>query len=260
MTSFEMDHLDDDQKQRLLLESRYKPIFDRHEHEGGVPLKSLRQEMEEVGGSKLPRGKMELLLRRADEYQDGKLEFGEFIRIMTAETGDRQLTAFQKLLKISLNGVIPRNAQKKRMEYYLDHYNCCPPPLFMIFISLAEIGVFVFYAIELKGMGVETTASSGFPWYSPLIYKPQRRYEAWRFLTYMFIHVGYLHLVFNLIMQLMLGLPLEMVHKWWRVGFVYSLGVVAELEGDDTRMPRWSGGIYQQCSSKIDTHPGPRWG
>lgn len=34
------------------------------------------------------------------------------------------------------------------------------------------------------------------------------------------------HVLFNSIVQLTLGLPLEMVHKFWRVGIVYLGGVV----------------------------------
>lgn len=43
----------------------------------------------------------------------------------------------------------------------------------------------------------------------------------------MFMHVGYIHLIFNLIFQLLLGIPLELVHKWWRLSIVYFLGVIA---------------------------------
>jgi len=35
------------------------------------------------------------------------------------------------------------------------------------------------------------------------------------------------HLLSNLILQLLIGIPLEMVHKFWRVGIVYTLGVIA---------------------------------
>ena len=35
------------------------------------------------------------------------------------------------------------------------------------------------------------------------------RWEAWRFLTYGLVHVGYLHLLSNCCVQLMLGVPLE---------------------------------------------------
>jgi len=31
----------------------------------------------------------------------------------------------------------------------------------------------------------------------------------------------------NLVFQLLLGIPLELVHKFWRVGLVYCLGVIA---------------------------------
>ena len=73
----------------------------------------------------------------------------------------------------------------------------------------------------------DVTASSGVPFNSPLIYLPTKRYQAWRFLSYMFIHNGYVHLIFNCVLQLALGALLELVHKFWRVGIVYLLGVIA---------------------------------
>ncbi|VDQ17103.1 unnamed protein product [Trichobilharzia regenti] len=72
----------------------------------------------------------------------------------------------------------------------------------------------------------DVTASSGVPFNSILIYNPVKRHEAWRFLTYMFIHSGYMHLIFNCLLQVVLGLLLELVHKFWRVGLVYLLGVI----------------------------------
>ena len=36
---------------------------------------------------------------------------------------------------------------------------------------------------------------------SLLIYNPERRQEAWRFLTYQFVHVNMEHIVFNTLMQ-----------------------------------------------------------
>jgi len=37
---------------------------------------------------------------------------------------------------------------------------------------------------------------------------------------------SYGHIISNLVFQLLLGIPLEMVHKFWRVGLVYCLGVI----------------------------------
>jgi membrane associated rhomboid family serine protease len=45
---------------------------------------------------------------------------------------------------------------------------------------------------------------------SSLIYNPYRRWEAWRFLTYSLSHVGYIHIISNIIVQLALGNPLEL--------------------------------------------------
>lgn len=53
-----------------------------------------------------------------------------------------------------------------------------------------QIVVFIVYAEEQKSRGVATTATTGVPLYSPLLYKPDRRYEAWRFVTYMLLHQG----------------------------------------------------------------------
>lgn len=67
----------------------------------------------------------------------------------------------------------------------------------------------------------------GTPLYSWLIYRPDRRYEIWRFVSYMLLHVGWFHLGFNLLIQLLLGLPLEMIHGAARIAAIYLAGVLA---------------------------------
>lgn len=62
---------------------------------------------------------------------------------------------------------------------------------------------------------------------SPLTYCPEKREEAWRFISYMLVHAGVQHIVGNLFMQIILGIPLEMVHKGLRVGLVCLAGVLA---------------------------------
>ena len=47
---------------------------------------------------------------------------------------------------------------------------------------------------------------------SRLIFDPDRRNEIWRYFTYMLIHSGLFHAIFNISIQLVLGIPLEMVH------------------------------------------------
>ena len=38
---------------------------------------------------------------------------------------------------------------------------------------------------------------------------------------------SYLHIVYNVISQLLFGFPLEMVHSWWRTAIIYLTGVTA---------------------------------
>ena len=59
---------------------------------------------------------------------------------------------------------------------------------------------------------------------SPLIFDPDARSELWRFLTYQYLHAGLPHLLGNVIMQLLIGIPLEMVHGTLRVGIIYTVG------------------------------------
>nr|VZI38829.1 unnamed protein product [Spirometra erinaceieuropaei] len=117
-------------------------------------------------------------------------------------------------------------------QSYLEAYNCRPPPIFIPLIVLAQIGVFIYYAVELNKRAVseplnQLTMISGFPYFSPLYFDPRRRREVWRFLSYFLVHQGIWHLLFNCIATLIFGLLIEWVHKFWRVAPVYLTGVLA---------------------------------
>ena len=61
---------------------------------------------------------------------------------------------------------------------------------------------------------------------STMILDPKKREDVWRYLTYQFLHAGFPHIFGNLLMQLFLGIPLELVHGTIRVGIVYTGGVM----------------------------------
>lgn len=90
------------------------------------------------------------------------------------------------------------------------------------------------------------------------IYNPHLRSEAWRFVTYMFVHVGIMHIMMNLIIQIFLGVALELVHCWWRVALVYVAGVAAGSMGTSIASPQIylagaSGGVYALITAHIAT-------
>ena len=55
----------------------------------------------------------------------------------------------------------------------------------------------------------------------------KRDHEAWRLLAYQFVHAGYAHLAANVSLQLLFGLPIELVHGPLRVAATYVAGVAA---------------------------------
>lgn len=68
----------------------------------------------------------------------------------------------------------------------------------------------------------------------------------------------YVHIVVNLAFQLLLGLPLEMVHKWWRVSLLYFAGVIAgslatSITDPWVRLAGASGGVYSLLTAHIAT-------
>ena len=79
-----------------------------------------------------------------------------------------------------------------RQKEYLAEYNCRPPPLFIPLVTLVEIGVFLVYAFLTREQDEDPVSwNTGVPRSSPFMYCPKRRYEAWRYLSYMLLHQGY---------------------------------------------------------------------
>ena len=51
----------------------------------------------------------------------------------------RQLTRFQRIVRGTVSTVVPKNASRGDVDSYVEAYNCCPPPLFIPIISVAEV-------------------------------------------------------------------------------------------------------------------------
>lgn len=148
------------------------------------------------------------------------------------------------------------NHEKEDSLRYLDEYSCKPPPLLMIALSLSQIGVFIYESVLLSDLG-QTVGPNG-PVYiqGVLLFNPNKKHEVWRFLTYMFVHSGYFHITFNVLIQLMLGVPLEMVHRWWRILLIYLSGVllgslVVSITDPLVYLVGGSGGVYALIAAHL---------
>ncbi|CAL1687014.1 unnamed protein product [Lasius platythorax] len=114
------------------------------------------------------------------------------------------------------------------------------------------LGFFTYYTVAMG----EVNPSGPVPIDSVFIYRPDKRLELWRFAFYMFLHAGWLHLLFNLGVQVVVGLPLEMVHGSLRIAAVYMAGVLAGSLGTsvfdtDVYLVGASGGVYALLAAHL---------
>ncbi|XP_039199560.1 rhomboid-related protein 3-like isoform X3 [Crotalus tigris] len=169
-------------------------------------------------------------------------------KALLEETG---LSLSQRLIRHVAYETLPREIDRK---WYYDSYTCCPPPWFMIAITIVEVAFFLYNGVVLDRFVLQVTH----PFYlkNSLLYHPQLRAQAWRYLTYIFMHAGIEHLGLNVVLQLLVGVPLEMVHGATRIGFVYFAGVVAgslAVSIADMTAPvvGSSGGVYALISAHL---------
>ena len=117
-----------------------------------------------------------------------------------------------------------------------------------------QIGVFMYDYITVNSQ--KELYSTSIPSESVLIYRPDRRLQIWRFLTYMVLHANWFHLGFNVIVQLLYGLPLEMAHGSARIAIIYMAGVLAGSLGtsvidSEVYLVGASGGVYALLAAQL---------
>lgn len=82
-----------------------------------------------------------------------------------------QRPRLHRLIRYAALAVVPKSARQSVIARYLEEYNCMPPPVFIIIISLIEVAFFIYYCVVLE----EVSAIGPVPWQSSLIYNPCRR-------------------------------------------------------------------------------------
>ncbi|XP_046660850.1 protein rhomboid isoform X1 [Homalodisca vitripennis] len=216
--------------------------------------------------------KRDILAERAQDRRTTAITFQDFVNVMSGKRSrsfkcavhhrDREVSSendfhvlleepplFRRMVQIIADEFLTEERDRK---YYADNYTCYPPPFFILFVTVVELGFFSYYTIS----NGEINPSGPVPIDSVFIYRPDKRLELWRFFFYMVLHAGWLHLLFNLLVQLLVGLPLEMVHGSLRIGTVYMAGVLAGSLGTsvfdtDVYLVGASGGVYALLAAHL---------
>jgi len=192
----------------------------------------------------IPGNQLARLLSEYDENKDGYIDVQEFEKLVqNQENNPRPEVA--KLL------------QSLKTAAFAEVYKLWPPPIFLLLVSLFQVILFCIHAHHLRVQhGLEITWNEPAPQCSMLIYNPYRRREAWRYLSYALVHSGMGHIGLNLVIQLFVGLPLEMSHGSLRIGIVYMCGVVGGSLATSSFDPNMylvgaSGGVYSLIAAHL---------
>ena len=206
-----------------------------------------RTELEDQLG--ISWNKVRDIIRRSDRDRDGIILYKDFLDTVKQYRLNTEQAS-------TLKSIVCAFA-------YAEEFTCVPPRWFMIAITIIETCFFAFHAYHLpKVHNLPMTWDGPVPYCSALIYNPKRRWEAWRYVTYMFVHIGFSHYVFNMIMQILVGVALEMQQEGWqgslRVMAVYLAGVLAGSLGTSLSDPRTyiagaSGGCYALIAAHLAT-------
>ncbi|XP_066293016.1 rhomboid-related protein 2-like [Branchiostoma lanceolatum] len=239
----------------LAIEDKWKPLFDKYDldRDGVISVQRFLRVLRhrDMAGD-IDAHRLNLVQDLLQQDEMGNISFQQFVNIMSSkrrnsfrsavlsrdrclnngnvssyqlvQPDDQPKTCFQKSVHRVAKEVLTEESDRK---IYSDYYSCFPPPLLMIILSLVQLGFFVYYAATWDSLSAAGWLSGPVPEDSPFIYNPDKRVQIFRFFTYIVLHAGVEHLVFNLAVQLLLGVPLEMIHGTFRVGAVYLAGALA---------------------------------
>ncbi|XP_035793364.1 uncharacterized protein LOC118467221 isoform X2 [Anopheles albimanus] len=162
-------------------------VFEKYDSNGNGYLSrsELRRLIREHKCPDIPKEVVRVVLTNSDENNDGRLDFEEFYKLSTEHP-----YIFRDFCIRYCRAVVPRRTPIIGDETdgeYESSMKLWPPPLTMIIFSIMEV---IFFVVDIVKTDNQNGTSTHGPMASSFIYNPNLRYEVWRFLTYMFVHIG----------------------------------------------------------------------
>lgn len=105
-------------------------------------------------------------------------------------------------------------------------------PIFLVVESAISFGLWLAFSLQAGGWSSLSNEPAGldslWPGQSDMVIHRDchdMRLDTWRWLTYQFTHASLQHVCMNIILNLIVGIPLEGFHGHFRVSIIFNIGV-----------------------------------
>ncbi|XP_066251880.1 rhomboid-related protein 2-like [Euwallacea similis] len=234
-------------------ESHYRWIFDQldTDRDGLIHLKQLRA-FDESQRHLLPKNRIDDVIHALDDNKDVTFNFDQFFKLVDY-FNNRENQSLSSVLRyigtlISRTSTNLNTSTNPADEPNRSIFLC----IVMIGLSVCQIAFFLADRVPYTNWNIIENGSISMLF----IFEHTKRYQIWRFFTYMLIHVGYMDLFVNLCVQLLLGTYLQKVHGWCKTSILYFAGVLSGSmlsSSTDiwTRLAGVSGGVYALLTAHL---------
>ncbi|XP_033108660.1 rhomboid-related protein 3-like [Anneissia japonica] len=240
-------------------DEKWKPLFEKFDvnGDGKISMEAFQVILYKYGlKESIDPHKLSVLESTIEENIGGYIGYHEFLNIMNEKrslsfslavrtrlndcvsghlyqfTTESHMTRWQYCLKLIGNEFLTNDNDRAN---FTSNFRWCLPPVLIICMCLIEIGFYVYSCVLVKQ---DFNLMVGpVPKESILIFNPSKKIQLWRFFTYFVFHAGLEHLIFSLVFQLLIGLPLELVHGTRRIATILFFGILAGSMGSSVLDP-----------------------
>uniref|UniRef100_A0A914E5Z6 EF-hand domain-containing protein n=1 Tax=Acrobeloides nanus TaxID=290746 RepID=A0A914E5Z6_9BILA len=217
------------------------------DNDGFIPLKDLTEAIlisTELFG--LTSSQAEELVRDVDVNKDNKIDFPEFCTLM-ARAKKMQM---RRIVLYAAQSVLGRTQQAEAFRYITPYHNCSPPPVFMIIVSIVQIAFYAYFKYGIYDLNQDTVTApvtvsetTFIPDYSTALVDYSDFNSTSNLTTLSPVYEDLItstSVYNNSTTEILLGIPLELVHKAQRIAPIYFLG---GLVGHMLDMVSYGGGV-----------------
>lgn len=189
--------------------------------DGFVSIFELKEFLEKQESSTIPDNVLECIINKFDKNCDTQLDFEEFVEMVNNKTFTETFqNATNRILRFI---VLP---QKETAHPFLKKTVTATGVYEKQFkFGFNTTGILMISILQVILFYSDSTCDAPGSIRRALYFHPCDKLTLYRYISYLLVHSSQTHLWVNVVIQIILGIPLEMVHSW-RVIVIYLAGAV----------------------------------